>query len=248
MKIESRVEALELELKILKNEIQATLLEIREQVLNHYYPELRAEEPAVTPARSIDSRGSVVYGNGALNGNGRAKSAPKAAGRSEAVQPPPFSDIFLQDLDPDLDDDSDELADDEPMLPATQRFGRAVTRIALDEAAVYPDDDEERAPAPVRRVPAGTAPKQAAPPPAKPTRRAFAALAAWVGGAVGKIGKARTLQMVETYAAGGGMLDEETASRIRRLVALAHDDEPTTIPAAQEMMDLLVQLDDILAQ
>ena len=45
MKEESRIEALEHEVKILKNEIQATLLEIREQILNHYYPELRAEEP-----------------------------------------------------------------------------------------------------------------------------------------------------------------------------------------------------------
>ena len=40
MKIETRVEKLELELKLLKNEIQRTLLDIQEQVLIHYYPSL----------------------------------------------------------------------------------------------------------------------------------------------------------------------------------------------------------------
>lgn len=246
MKLESRVEALELELKILKNEIQATLLEIREQILNHYYPELRAEEPPLPPARGSDTR------NGALNGNGRAKPAPaaKGTGRGDVMPTPPFSDIFLQDLDEDSSDlDDEEFLDEEPLPPAAQRFGRAMTRVALggSPTGAYADDEEDEAPAPARRVAAGQAPKRATPP-AKPARRAFAALAAWVGEAVGKVGKARTLQVVETYAAGGGALDDETASRIRRLVALAQDDEPATPAGAQEMMGLLVQLDEILAE
>lgn len=46
MSLESRVETLEHELKILKNEIERTLLEIQNQVLVHYYPTLRAEDAA----------------------------------------------------------------------------------------------------------------------------------------------------------------------------------------------------------
>lgn len=44
MELEQRVKTLEYEFKILKNEIQRTLLDIQEQVLIHYYPTLRAEE------------------------------------------------------------------------------------------------------------------------------------------------------------------------------------------------------------
>jgi len=44
--LEQRVKALEYEMKILKNEVQRTLLNIQEQVLVHYYPSLRAEEEA----------------------------------------------------------------------------------------------------------------------------------------------------------------------------------------------------------
>jgi hypothetical protein len=44
VELEQRVKALEYEIKILKNEIQRTLLDIQEQVLIHYYPSLRSEE------------------------------------------------------------------------------------------------------------------------------------------------------------------------------------------------------------
>jgi hypothetical protein len=46
VELEQRIKSLEYEMKILKNEIQRTLLDIQEQVLIHYYPALRTEEPA----------------------------------------------------------------------------------------------------------------------------------------------------------------------------------------------------------
>jgi hypothetical protein len=52
MELDQRVKALEYELKILKNEIQRTLLDIQEQVLVHYYPTLRAEDTA-PPADAV---------------------------------------------------------------------------------------------------------------------------------------------------------------------------------------------------
>lgn len=50
MALEDRVKALEEEVSILKDQIRNTLLEIQEQVLIHYYPELRARDTAPADA------------------------------------------------------------------------------------------------------------------------------------------------------------------------------------------------------
>lgn len=57
MELEERVKALEYEVKILKNQIQGTLLDIKEQILIHYYPSLRAEEssPSEGVLRSFEA-------------------------------------------------------------------------------------------------------------------------------------------------------------------------------------------------
>lgn len=57
MELEQRVKTLEYEMKILKNEIQRTLLDIQEQVLVHYYPSLRAEDegPSEGILQSLES-------------------------------------------------------------------------------------------------------------------------------------------------------------------------------------------------
>jgi len=57
MDLEVRIEALEAEVKILKNEIQGILLEIQEQVLLHYYPSLRVEdgEPSEAVLQALDA-------------------------------------------------------------------------------------------------------------------------------------------------------------------------------------------------
>jgi hypothetical protein len=44
VELEQRVKTLEYEMKLLKNDVQRTLLDIQEQVLVHYYPALRTEE------------------------------------------------------------------------------------------------------------------------------------------------------------------------------------------------------------
>ena len=50
MEMEQRVKTLEYEIKILKNEIQRSLLDIQEQILIHYYPTLRSED--TTPSEA----------------------------------------------------------------------------------------------------------------------------------------------------------------------------------------------------
>ncbi len=54
MELDARVKALEYELKILKNEVQRTLLDIQEQILIHYYPSLRSEDS--TPPSEVVSQ------------------------------------------------------------------------------------------------------------------------------------------------------------------------------------------------
>ena len=56
MDIEQRVKSLEQEMKILKNQIQKTLLEIQEQILVHYHPALRTED------ESYDEIGLLAQG------------------------------------------------------------------------------------------------------------------------------------------------------------------------------------------
>lgn len=53
--MEQRVKTLEQEVKILKNQIQKTLLDIQEQVLLHYHPALRPEESAANGFAAADS-------------------------------------------------------------------------------------------------------------------------------------------------------------------------------------------------
>lgn len=102
MSDESRIDALEHELKILKNEIQTTLLEIREQILNHYYPELRADEPLHSlslPVRRAANRA------GSSQSASRTASSPTLAEIQAKGQIEPFTDIFLEDLADDLVND-----------------------------------------------------------------------------------------------------------------------------------------------
>lgn len=73
MALEDRVRALEDEVSILKNQVQSTLLEIQEQILIHYYPELRGKE-AAPPDLPVPLSGN----------NGAAGSLPPPAAYVEA--------------------------------------------------------------------------------------------------------------------------------------------------------------------
>jgi hypothetical protein len=300
MKEESRIDALEHELKILKNEIHATLLEIREQILNHYYPELRAEEPMHNA--SLPVRPQV----------GRPGAPPKSPARPQPQEGSntlseieakghvqPFSDIFLEDLedetltselinsrrpvpseaDADLDDDyedddnfddliheslqSDFTQDSTPdsetdrgngsgqikvqkIVPSPNTFGRTPQTREVDfrqlkQAAA---NKASSVSLPAKAEPAPT-PAAGASQAVQSSKATFAALASWVSDAVGKVGKERTIQIIETYAT-GGKLSVDTKNSLLQLVSLAGEEEPTGQVGSQEMLGLMVALDQIL--
>ena len=58
MDMEQRVKTLEQEMKILKNQVQKTLLDIQDQILVHYHPALRSEDDSLeessAPRREMD--------------------------------------------------------------------------------------------------------------------------------------------------------------------------------------------------
>jgi len=86
MELDQRVKALEYELKILKNEIQRTLLDIQEQVLIHYYPTLRSDDSL--PPEAIAQAFSA-----------KAAAASPAAGAASAPAPiPAVKKVSLEDI------------------------------------------------------------------------------------------------------------------------------------------------------
>jgi hypothetical protein len=87
VELDQRVKALEYEIKILKNEIQRTLLDIQEQVLIHYYPTLRSDDSL--PPEAIAQAFSAK----------QAAAASSAAGPAPASAPiPAVKKVSLEDI------------------------------------------------------------------------------------------------------------------------------------------------------
>ena len=88
MELDARVKALEYELKILKNEIQRTLLDIQEQVLIHYYPSLRSDD-STPPAEAV----TQVASRSATTATHVPAATPAPAAASAPAAPPPASEV-----------------------------------------------------------------------------------------------------------------------------------------------------------
>lgn len=74
MDLEQRVKVLEQEVAILKNQIQATLLDIQEQILVHQYPALRAEEMSDRPSAQVTAPHSAAPAADGDHSNGHRAS------------------------------------------------------------------------------------------------------------------------------------------------------------------------------
>ena len=83
--LEQRVKTLEYEIKILKNEVQRTLLDIQEQILVHYYPSLRAEDEGPSEG-TIQSIEEIREKKRQLGGDERQAQPAPSSSRNATIQ------------------------------------------------------------------------------------------------------------------------------------------------------------------
>lgn len=96
MDLEHRVKMLEQEVKILKNQVQKTLLDIQEQILIHYHPALRAEDTTLpdTDAASLESSLAKQQ----KSRNGPIGSENGTFDEEEATRPPNVRKVSLEEI------------------------------------------------------------------------------------------------------------------------------------------------------
>lgn len=228
MKLESRLEKLEHEFKILKSEIQTTLLEIQEQILIHYYPALRAEEgdPPAHLQEAVDALRVGQQAQMRLKGLQESLSSRRSALNSV---PSAFTDVTYEWVDDEEEEEPLSLPSGSAVPPQTREVSLADLR--------QPRRDAESRTAPPPQTPL-----------VEPTPQTqsfdFAAFAGWVGESIHKVGKARTQKAVETYAAAVS-LPAEVKEIFAQLIALSDDPGPIDPSNATGVMEVLVKLDQV---
>jgi hypothetical protein len=177
-RLEQRIKALEYELKILKNEIQRTLLDIQEQVLTHYYPELRAggSLPSDEIAQSFNAvqqkKQEIAQNQGAP---ATAAPAPETAAPGlDDDDVPDFSDL----LPDDDDDDGDGL---EPIRVQSINLDEARAQRSMMDDSILPDGMDNMQ---------------------------VATLSKWVDRSMKRMGGERVSKLVETVADKGWLLPD----------------------------------------
>jgi hypothetical protein len=246
MKVETRLEQLEHEFKVLKSEIQATLLEIQEQILNHYYPALRADEETVTPANpakpeppklngqrprsTVDVNGNDDHrtngfgANGFIaNGFGMTGQGENGNGSAGLGLPGAGANGHVFPFKDALDDLSDDEMDD--------GVGPSLREVSIAELKRGPEASKNRS---VTIKPEPSA-----------TPMNFVHLADWVAESTRTLGCERTLKVVETYAATGNLAAAHK-TMIVQLIELAGEDGPEQAPPSTAAMQALLKLDQLL--
>lgn len=223
MSLETRVETLEHELKILKNEIEHTLLEIQNQVLIHYYPSLRAEDAA--PPKELLPLLESAFTEGDEPATPLAKPRPE----DEAPAPPPKAkEVSLTDIKR-KPKPIPSLPVREPSAAKTETKPAKVTMTPAKVAA---------APAPIATLvgPEETIPQELLP-----------LLAKWVNESVEKIGKELAQNMVES-AANTEQITPEVMTLLLEFITLCEEEHPPEAIGTKELMDVLLKLDKMLGQ
>ncbi len=217
-RLEQRVKTLEYELKILKNEIQKTLLEIQEQVLVHYYPTLRAEES--NPGEEIRQTFENLQQKKGSPAELVAAPKPKSvvAEPAPAAAPAMMKAVSLDDL----------------------RRGPAAAPAAAQPAAVAgenaaPGEQEAQGP-------------QALVSPVSPEEQAIAvALSAWVSNTAEKLGGERLGKLLEVCAQ-RRVVGPQYGDLLKRLSVFANGTAgPERVPV-NDFLQALLKLDEALGR
>jgi hypothetical protein len=238
-KLEQRVKTLEYELKILKNEIQKTLLEIQEQILVHYYPTLRAEDS--TPGEELrqnyeniqQRKSALAAESGALPPASKMPAAPPVAAAAEPA-PAIAKPVSLDEL----------------------RRGGGTTRAATP-APVAPSPAMSAAPAqPGAATQPGVAAQPAQPTllspqelnPVTPEQQATVmALSSWVTDTAQKIGGERTARLIEVCNQ-KRVVGPQYGDLLKRLSVFINTmPAPESVPV-NEFLNALVKLDEALGR
>jgi hypothetical protein len=216
----------------------------------------RSPEPPNTTLSEIEAKGQIQPFSDIFLDDLDEKGDDDDKGGLVNSRRPSALDLDEDDEDYGDDDDSDDTDDGSiggikvqkvSGAPAN-RFGvtpqtrevdfRQLKQAASSSPSTTPNASPKAKPAP--------APEKAEAPAPRVNRQAFAALASWVSDGVEKVGKERTTQIVETYAA-GGKLSAETKASLLQLISLADDIETPKPVGSQEMLALMVGLDTILS-
>ncbi len=195
MNLDNRVETLEHEFKILKNEIEGTLLEIQNQVLIHYYPALRADDS--TPPQEIRSTPSRAKGPK----EAPAVVSPKGSALGVGADGPQLKEVSLSNL---------------------SRIQPQVALPLLDEEQLSPDDG-----------PLGAT--------------ALSHLAKWVNDAVEQVGKAQSVEIIESSADAANCTATVRAV-LHQFLDLSTEDAPPPNVDTKSLMHLLLKLNKVFDQ
>lgn len=235
-----RVKGIEGELSLLKNQIQQTLLDIREHVLEVTSP--------FSAARNATANWQPPA----------PQAAPQPATGAVTSPPPPAADPVQIPPEPQVEAVQDQAI---PGMPALDSFDQLLEAPAAPELEPASSDDEddwaeeeakvqEPQPAPQPRTPNPAAtraptPEAEQPPPmtSKYDLITLASLVRWVDDTTRKLGKERVLVLLDIYEMAGRMTPT-TKQLVQRLCALSGErDERVPL---REILSAMLQIDGVL--
>lgn len=205
MALEDRVRVLEDEIAILKDEIRNALLEIHEQILIHYYPDLRAQETSAPNTSLVATRGS---------------GTPRQTASFSGIQR-----VALNETEPESLADSavhwSELGDTvRPPVKGTVVARPADSDLAPSDGSL--DEIETSA-----------------------QRATILRLAEWASESVTRIGKERTVKVLEVYAQ-SGRLSPATRDTLLQFIAISDDEAQPQRVSMRAILDVLARLNEAL--
>ncbi|MBE0691440.1 MAG: hypothetical protein IH587_15080 [Anaerolineae bacterium] len=197
MKLEQRVQSLEQELALLKGQIQATLLDIQEQMLKRSYPSLQADDEAPDSSPARDAQSTKVM---------TARTAPAEHPESHFAGSPPGGQSaaapVVRQISANAPYEPEDDVEEPVYAPPVQRAANngSSTRSVPPPAYQAPETERE-----IIEPPQASG-SRARP---TPTDRDWIELEKWVAHKVEQLGVARTQELIDFYAEQARFTEDE---------------------------------------